>query len=149
MQKGPATGISFRDSDAPHLSAVYYQWLNGRKPAWGGDIFALLLHDNSCYVGHRPISYHDGDDGCMCQPFREQDDALFTELREGTGGRRITGLLLVTGRSLRQMSKSYTKIAQYGKICVLHLQGSNCVKLCTARIFWGAILCYRSDLGFW
>jgi len=53
MQKWPATGrlISFRDSIALHLSAVYSWRLNGHKVPWGGSIYALLRRDNSCHVG--------------------------------------------------------------------------------------------------
>lgn len=51
MQKWPAMDgpISFRDSTAPHISAVYSWRLNGRKLAWGGGVYALL-HHNSCRV---------------------------------------------------------------------------------------------------
>jgi len=53
MQKWPATGrpLSFKDSTALHLSAVYSWRLTGRKLAWRCGMYALLYQDNSCRVG--------------------------------------------------------------------------------------------------
>ena len=43
--------VSFRDSTAPHLSALYSCRLNGCKLAWESGVYALLHQDNRWRIG--------------------------------------------------------------------------------------------------
>jgi len=112
MQKGPATGISFSDgtaATAPHLPAVYSRQLNNCKPAWGAGIYALLHQDNRCCVGRQA-------DNFIMMVMTENKMTLCSLNSGREGSRRITGLLLVTGRFLSssgQLSKSCAKIVRY------------------------------------